>query len=754
MDGVILGRDVDTGQEVAFHHKDRLQGLYILGGTGMGKTTLIQQMILQDMQAGFGLCCIDPHGDLTRELLEQIPAHREKDVILLDPLDPDYAFGLNLYALDEPQNPLILEQTREQAMQIFLKIWGDPHSSGYSWGPLLEDLLSNCTASLIANPPYTMAEISMLLRRDTFRKRLVSNLPHGEVRDFWEQEYDEMREGEQREHYRSTMNKVRQFTGNSLIRHIVGQSRSTVHFREWMDSGKIVLITLSERFETVRRLVGTAVISQIYRAALSRGDIQAGERTPFMLYVDEYDLFATADFARILKGGRKFGIATTFAHQERTILDAANRGASLQGGNIVVFRITGQDAEEMAKQFDRTPPPPAIVGQRPKMIPTPDPLQQLLTAGHQNSTVRTFIDEFLRPLYEWQERRNWTMKPCVFPSDWNYLFQDKGKYKGSKIWLESSQRTLNTYLTDLMRGTIKPYSEEEAVRLADILISFRAHFGFHPQDVDHSDQDGHEWGYISTFLSEQGEPTLDVFLSPAVRDSVVSILNPSLAHDNFIAEREAFWRDHIITLAAERQARIAAITQCEEGKWSRVWTPKGMETAKSHYYNREKIDGLLRFRGRLIERIARAEELSRVLAAERSQYEYHQLQLWASCFLSVARELTQNPLLVASGEYEPIYDKPATTQEVENQIASNLVNLGKYHARCKIQQGRHSSEYTIHTPEYQGMVVTPEALARAEQIRARSRQQYYRLREDVEREIAERQRGDDPPPTTRRRAPL
>lgn len=329
----------------------RLRGTYLIGKNGTGKTTLLAHMIAQDILDDRGVCVLDPHGNLIDDVLAQVPGERCDDVILLDLRASETPFGLNLFQCTDPSDPIIAAETTGQVVQVFKKIWGD-----LSWGPLLEDLLANIAHTMIENAGYTMAEVPQLLTDDAFRRELVGNVQNSVVRDFWAYEYDPMTDREQRENRRSTLNKVRDFLRNPLVRNIVGQSETTVDFDEVIGENKILLIKLDSRLEQATSLIGSMLVQQLLNSALGRKE--RDNRHPFMLYADEYHRFSTPAFATLIEEARKYGIATTIAHQRRSQLTPGEqRAAPLSSVNLIVFAVTGEDAKELAGEFDASPIP-------------------------------------------------------------------------------------------------------------------------------------------------------------------------------------------------------------------------------------------------------------------------------------------------------------------------------------------------------------------------------------------------------------
>ena len=346
----LLGIDTETNERVTIPKASRLQGLYIIGIQGTGKSGLIENLIVDDIKQGTGIAVLDPHGDLISAVLARLD-RREEDVILLDITDYHFPFGVNLFTCSDLTSPIEVQKTADQVMHVFEKIYGVSRDT-----PLILDYLRNCTATLIANPGYTMAEIPLLLLNAEHRKKLVANVTDSDVRLFWQQ-YEQMKPNEQHEQAAYIRRRVAEFL-LPLSRPIVGQSASTIDVQRIMDEGKILLVKLSTQLPSVTSLIGSVFIALILTAASAR---PANKRRQFHLYADEFQRFATEDFATLLEEARKFGIGITIAHQNRGQLelgakqaDANLKQRTLSVGNLIVFRVP-TDAEELAGKFDYTP---------------------------------------------------------------------------------------------------------------------------------------------------------------------------------------------------------------------------------------------------------------------------------------------------------------------------------------------------------------------------------------------------------------
>ncbi|HVB25722.1 MAG TPA: type IV secretion system DNA-binding domain-containing protein [Ktedonobacteraceae bacterium] len=393
---VILGRDIDTGQEVFLEQSQRLGGTYVIGKTGSGKTTLLVNMILQDIQQDMGLCFIDVHGDAITDILKRLPDKREQDVILLDLLDKDYAFGLNLFECQNPQDKEEVSLVTSMVMGVFAKLFTETGDL-FKEAPTMAETLQNTVPVLLAhqNPCMTMAEIPLLLTNEDARAKLVKPVSNTQVKLFWET-YNRWKRDAQEEIVGSTRRRVGNFLTDSLILEIVGQSETSLSFRRIMDEGKILLVKLSRQHELITSLIGSVIVGQIAQAAFSRKNIPEEKRVQFNLYADEYQRFSTPTFAELLAEVRKYRIASCVAHQWRGQLDKQNREATINAANLIVYQVSGEDAQELVSQFNITP---AQIGEKRKEILTPvsKPIDQILAGHtHPNEGVNRFASYYFR----------------------------------------------------------------------------------------------------------------------------------------------------------------------------------------------------------------------------------------------------------------------------------------------------------------------------------------------------------------------
>ncbi len=324
---------------------DRRRHVYLIGKTGMGKSTVLENMIIADIRAGRGLAVIDPHGDLAEKVIHFIPTNRINDTIYFNPADMDFPIALNvLEKVDAEHRHLVASGL----VGVFKKLWAE------SWGPRLEYLLRNAILALLDYPDATMLGIMRILTDKEFRKKVVTKLTDPVVKSFWVDEYSKYPDKFQAEAIAPIQNKVGQFLSSSIIRNIVGQVKSSINMREVMDEGKILILNLAKGRigEDNSALLGAMIITKIQLAAMSRVDIKEQDRKDFYLYVDEFQNFATESFASILSEARKYRLSLIIAHQYIEQLDEKVCSAVFGNvGTLMCFRVGAQDAEFIAREF-------------------------------------------------------------------------------------------------------------------------------------------------------------------------------------------------------------------------------------------------------------------------------------------------------------------------------------------------------------------------------------------------------------------
>ena len=338
----------NTQRRFGIKEDDRRRHFYVVGKTGMGKTEMLKNMAVQDIQGGNGIGFVDPHGEAAEELLQFVPNERVQDVIYFNPADTDHPIAFNVM---ENVNPEHRHLVASGLMSVFKKVWPDV------WSARMEYILNNTVLALLEYPDSTLLGINRMLVDVNYRAKVIAKLTDPVVKAFWVQEYARYTQRYEVEATAAIQNKVGQFVSNPLIRNIVGQTRSSFDMREIMDKKKILILNLSKGRigEDNSRLLGAMLITKIQLAAMSRVDVPEGEREDFFLYIDEFQNFASDSFVSILSEARKYRLCLTLSHQYIAQLDENEskvRGAVFGNvGTIVSFRVGAEDAEFLEKEF-------------------------------------------------------------------------------------------------------------------------------------------------------------------------------------------------------------------------------------------------------------------------------------------------------------------------------------------------------------------------------------------------------------------
>jgi hypothetical protein len=328
--------------------EDRSRHMYVIGKTGMGKSTLLENMAIQDIRNGEGLAFIDPHGKTADLLLDYVPQERMKDVLYFAPFDLEYPISFNVMEdVGYEKRHLVANGL----MSAFKKIWVD------AWSARMEYILNNILLALLEYPDSTLVGVNRMLVDKEYRKKVVDNITDPSVKAFWVDEYAKYTDRFAAEAAPAIQNKIGQFISNPLVRNIIGQPKSTFDLRTMMDDKKIIIVNLSKGRvgESNANLLGSMLITKIYLAAMSRADSSPAllRNLPnFYLYVDEFQSFANESFADILSEARKYKLNLTIAHQYVEQMSEEVRSAVFGNvGTMITFRVGAMDSELLEREF-------------------------------------------------------------------------------------------------------------------------------------------------------------------------------------------------------------------------------------------------------------------------------------------------------------------------------------------------------------------------------------------------------------------
>lgn len=352
--GLYLGKSIFRGvtRPIYLGDSDRERHMYIVGRTGTGKTEFLKTMILQDIRAGRGVCVIDPH-DLAEELLGYIPPERAEDVIFFDPSDEERPMGLNLIEAKTEQER---HMATNAVIGMMYKLY-DPHKTGII-GPRFEHAIRNAMLSVMdAIPGGTFIEVVQSLQRPEFVQEMLPRIKDPLVQRYWTDQIAQTSDFHKSEVLDYIVSKFGRFITNKTIRNIIGQSKSGFDFREAMDQKKILIVNLSKGKlgEDNSNFLGLVLVPRLLAAAMSRADIPIEQRVPFYMYVDEFQNFATPDFATILSEARKYKLNLTVANQFTSQMEEEVKNAVFGNvGTLISFRVGTADANFLSHEFAPT----------------------------------------------------------------------------------------------------------------------------------------------------------------------------------------------------------------------------------------------------------------------------------------------------------------------------------------------------------------------------------------------------------------
>ncbi len=353
-EGLYLGKSTFRGisRPVFISKSDRQRHMYIIGKTGTGKSEFLKQMIMQDIKNGEGLAVIDPHGDLIEDILQMVPPERAEDVILFDPSDVEQPMGFNmLEAHNEQQRHLVTTSVIGLMYKLF-----DPNKTGII-GPRFEHAVRNAMLTVMYQPGATFMEVVRALTDQNYVQELLPRVEDPVIRRYWTDQIAQTSDFHKSEVLDYIVSKFGRFVTNKMIRNIIGQSDSAFNFREAMDNQKILLINLSKGKigEENSSFLGLVLVPKILVAAMSRQDIPMDQRKDFFLYVDEFQNFATPDFAQILSEARKYRLNLIVANQFVGQMEEEVKNAIFGNvGTIASFRVGVTDANYLQHEFQPT----------------------------------------------------------------------------------------------------------------------------------------------------------------------------------------------------------------------------------------------------------------------------------------------------------------------------------------------------------------------------------------------------------------
>jgi type IV secretory pathway TraG/TraD family ATPase VirD4 len=326
-------------------NEDRFSHIYIIGKTGTGKSTLLETMVLQDLEHGNGFALIDPHGDLADRIAAHIPSSRQSDTIYFNPSDPAQVYGYNPLRQVRPE---FISLAASGLMEMLKKMWAD------SWGVRMEHILRNVLLALLEQPNATLHDVLRLLSDQKYRRTIVRSLRNETVKTFLEKEFERFTFGYRADGIAPIQNKIGAFLADPLLNRILTSPGKDLHIRRIMDDGGVLLVNLAKGRlgEDSSTLLGGLLVTTIGLAAFSRADMPHQKRRDFFVYADEFQSFTTLALVNMFSELRKYRVGFTVAHQYMHQLEPDIRHAVLgNAGTIISFRVGAEDAPYLEQEF-------------------------------------------------------------------------------------------------------------------------------------------------------------------------------------------------------------------------------------------------------------------------------------------------------------------------------------------------------------------------------------------------------------------
>jgi len=342
---VYFARSLALNDLVGIEKADRRYHMFAIGRTGVGKSTMLLNLIVQDMRAGRGIAVIDPHGDLALDVLRFVPHNRKDDVLYINPADIEYPVGLNIFERTTAVNRHLVAAN---IISIFQKSFAD------SWGPRMGYLLHNTVLALLETKNTTLLGITRMLTNESYRKSIVKNVSDPLVRNYWEKEFTAFHNRQIGEVISPVLNKIGAYLTHIPLRNMLGQPKSKCDFAWIINASKLLIVNLSKGQigEDAANLLGSIVVSKLQLAAYVRAAMPENRRRDFHCYIDEFQNFTTESFVGILAEARKYRLNLVLANQYLGQLDERIRSSVLANiGTLVVFRVGPEDSRILAKEF-------------------------------------------------------------------------------------------------------------------------------------------------------------------------------------------------------------------------------------------------------------------------------------------------------------------------------------------------------------------------------------------------------------------
>jgi hypothetical protein len=739
---VIIGYTPD-GQPITIGDEERRAGLYVLGKSGTGKSTLLVNMIAQDIKNGHGVFFLDPHGEAIDDLLLCADRNRlANDAFILDPQDEEASFGINLLACKNIHSMNARTDTYTRAYSVFTKLWEDKEQE---WGLWLQSIIENILYVFIENQDYTMAEMPLFLRNEEFRNKLLDNVRYNdEAVSYWRIEFSERQA-------QPFITRLRMLLSHPHVKHIICQKETTIDFDRIMSRRKILLVKLSVNLPSdIKKFIGTILLSELTHAAMTRTS-----RRQFCIYVDEVQNFATSeDFATLFSQARKFAIATTIAHVERHGQFADNKkmqGATAASANKIFFQTTVRDAEELAPEFAQSPKA-TETPRGAELVISPHAVEDIWDKGYPDEDIM-----YIRNKYFWIVdllRNNPREKYFQFnilkmpreeePTfndvvvEWE-SFEDWDMYCSSAEMLKQGISLLNKYCYDWMQQKyqMKRVTNEQISIILKIMECFSGVMGLRPvmfsflpdanleklmriiqkNDVRlakdrlalakeallqlQKDTAGTGWmfprkeEFIGNLQREIHDPTIitsgiaQILAGQKIASNVTRkiVQNLGISHGMSVSDAETLFEWEIRQMLPEEKKTLEELTELIANFETdhEAYKKNHTRVTKQYFTRMNFIQMVIKF-GAKIDNLPNETMIPYLKQVqERVHWQLLELQYFITwCFVGLPGILQKNPIKIPSGKYEEKHLIDRTQADLINLMSQELTNLPRFTAFTKL----------------------------------------------------------------------
>ena len=774
---VYIGKELLEKKSVYLHFGDRDLGTVLLGATGKGKTSLMEQMIFDDLASITTALVFDPHGELGERVLRS-GADLFDDRLLFCEITGNLSYGFNPLEVQNPGDPLEESQTIDSLMQVFRKHWSD--NPAYSFGSRVEWVLSNTARTILANPGYTLAEIPLLLHDKAFRDKLVRNVMNPQVQFFWG-EYRQL-ESTRRpldtwQMVESTITRLTQFLANEWLYRVLYQAKGTIKFHELIDSGKTIIFSLpiGKLGEEPASLLGSLLLGKLATTIFGRNEY--GKQYPRVhIYIDEYARFSIPMISQLWTQARKFNCGLTATIQTLSqIKDEESRAAILQAGNLIAFQCIGSDAEIIAKQMP-LPDPVSLMKPEPILLYSQTPVEDIWHKGHPSKTIQQIRELFYWIVGEAEKtppkdyyRYDWQNRALPQHPQWHVL-NDWDWFCSSRDMLKRGIALLNKYFYNWMnhKYSSEKITEDELNLLLEIVECVSGMMGMRPTMQPYISQEqqaflrkkledkaeyiGEKQGLINPRTGEKDWKLKK--LEDSISRAIPDVLYPSLLRhtmemaiaismSQYEIDRLIDWQARPLSQREADNLRQVIRLFADLTRLQRIYEHKDTLDTQAAYNEYSYILytlglGLLSDDDQTFKDVDKREAKYGEIVRDRTYWQVGNLHnfITLGCRF-VGSMLEKEPVFDTSHSYKEVEYNRRTYSDLREELVTKLVSLPPYQAIVHLASQGGELPVQVLTPL--PLPISPDAEAKTQAVREESRRKLGHPWQEVVKDIQTRQ---------------